>query len=144
MSNATTRARSAHHKFDPRLMLKDSRLRLLAKVFGIVIAISAAVWLSSLAQKKREQVSDAKQRAAWASRSVAPPTQSLDSFLSSWGASKATADDAESVRWRAADSRELAASLLAFDAVNHKGRSVVRIDVRRQEGRFSVSAELTK
>lgn len=131
-------------KFALFASFSSSQLRALAKSGVILLAIVATVWLTALTQTKRERAADAQQRAAWASRPVAPATESLDSFVATWAASRAAAGDSETIRWRTIDAQDLAASLLAFDSVNLNARAVVRLEVKRQDGRFNVSAELTK
>jgi hypothetical protein len=134
----------SREKFTPFATLSTSQLRALAKSGVILVAIVVTIWFTALTHTKRERAADAQQRAAWAARPASPATQSLDSFVATWSASQAAVGESETIRWRATDAHDVAASLLAFDSVNLNARTVVRLEIKRQDGRFNVIAELTK
>jgi hypothetical protein len=134
----------SREKFTLFATLSTSQLRALAKSGVILVAMVVTIWLTALTHTKRERAADAQQRAAWATRPASPATHSLDSFVATWSANQAAVGDSETIRWRATDAQDVAASLLAFDSVNLNARAVVRLEIKRQDGRFNVIAELTK
>ncbi|TAG79379.1 MAG: hypothetical protein EAZ21_10620 [Betaproteobacteria bacterium] len=72
---------------------------------------------------------------------VAAPgtTQSIEQFAATWRASVNRNAEQITINWTAGDSRDLRASLLAFDAMLPKSP---RINVTRREASFVVSAEI--
>jgi hypothetical protein len=136
-SQAMRPAKSPASSIDRRTLLR------LALTLITLLAVAAAIFLAHSSHVTREQTREATMTRGWKSaRPAVAATNakpSIDAVMAQWSMRRDTVSGQASLVWTVSDSRDVQASLLALDAAQIRAQ---RIEIRKRESGFAVSAEL--
>ena len=117
----------------------------------MVLMIATTYWFLHAANAKQDAAREAATRQAWTTASpvlAKGATSSLDTVVTQWTMRREKSAEQTTLSWAVADARDLQASLRALDAVQLSVLDATqsrarRIDVKRREGGFTITAELS-
>ncbi len=113
-------------------------LRRVAMSVATMVLAALSIYFHARTSAQHASVRSATERSALNVAAPGASASSMESFVATWAAQRATTAEQTTLNWAVRDARDLRASLLALDATS---ANVQRVSVAKRDSGYTISVE---